>query len=65
MNQPRYPDDRTGFDSDTITAARGEQALTDALSLLQNFRQANPDYTGPIRLHIDLKLGPDTEQTTD
>lgn len=58
--EPRYPDHRTGFDSDTITAARGEQALLDTLEYLRNFRTANPDYTGPVRLHINLNLQPTT-----
>jgi hypothetical protein len=58
--QPHYPDHRTGFDSDTFTAVRGEKALTDALEYLRTFRAANLDYTGPVRLRIDLKLKPPT-----
>lgn len=61
MTQPRYPDQRTGFDSDTITAARSEDALTESLRILRNFRRANPDYTGPVRLTLKLDFSPDQQ----
>lgn len=63
-NQPRYPDDRLTFDSDSQSAPTGERALTTALTYLRNFRQANPDYAGPVRLHLRLDFRPDTPTTT-
>lgn len=59
MDQPTYPEGRTGFHSDSQSATTAEKALTTALQYVQDFRQANPDYIGPVRLTIDLKFKPD------
>lgn len=59
MDQPTYPDGRSGFHSDSQSANTAEKALTTALQYVQDFRKANPDYPGAVRLTIDLKFKPE------
>lgn len=55
--QPSPTDKPTSFGSyDAITVAAAETHLIAALAKVREFRQANPDFTGPVRLHIAVNF---------
>lgn len=56
-SQPSPADKPTSFGYyDAITVAAAEDHLIAALAKVREFRQANPDFTGPVRLRIAVNF---------
>jgi hypothetical protein len=57
QRQPSPADKPTSFGSyDSITVAAAENHLVAALEKVRAFRKANPDFTGPVRLHVAVNF---------
>lgn len=58
MSQPRPEQQPTHWGYDSITIHGAKNNLAQTLQKIEEFEQAEPDYTGPVRLHIDLDFNP-------